>query len=74
MIRLIFNPRSNLYLVYTRYWYVNGKTFNSFLDFLDYSGNEPWVESSFDQGMTIKGVKKMLNEKLISEKCGLWNG
>ena len=24
------------------------------IDFLDYSGNEPWVESSFDQGMTIK--------------------
>ena len=49
-----FNPRSDLYLVYTRYWFVNGKSFKSFLDFLDYSGKDPWIESSFDQGITVK--------------------
>ena len=49
------NPRSNLYFVYTRYWFVNGKKFDGFVDFLNYSENEePWVEKSFDNGISIK--------------------
>jgi len=49
-----FNQRSDFYFVYTRYWLVNGKKFDSFFDFLEYSGDESWVEKSFDQGISIK--------------------
>tara|TARA_Y100001958_G_C20999504_1_gene383866 strand:- start:107 stop:679 length:573 start_codon:yes stop_codon:yes gene_type:complete len=49
-----FNQRSDFYFVYTRYWLVNGKKFDSFFDFLEYSGDESWVERSFDQGISIK--------------------
>ena len=49
------SPKSKFYLVYTRYWFINGKSFESFFDFLDYSEHEePWVEKSFDQGVSIK--------------------
>jgi hypothetical protein len=49
------NPKSNLYIIYTRYWFVNGKKFDGFIDFLNYSENEePWVEKSFDNGISIK--------------------
>ena len=44
-----FNQRSDFYFVYTRYWLVNGKKFDSFFDFLEYSGDESWVEKSFDR-------------------------
>ena len=54
VLRWEINPSSNLYLVYTRYWLVNGKEFNSFIDFLDYSGDDLWVEKSFDQGISLK--------------------
>ena len=49
-----FNQRSNFYFVYTRYWLVNGKKFDSFFDFLEYSEDESWVEKSFDQGISLK--------------------
>ena len=49
-----FNQRSDFYFVYTRYWLVNGKKFDSFFDFLEYSGDESWAEKSFDQGISIK--------------------
>lgn len=55
VIQWEINPRSNLYFVYTRYWFVNGKKFDGFMDFLNYSENEePWVEKSFDNGISIK--------------------
>ena len=54
VLRWNINSRSNFYLVYTRYWLVNGKRFKTFFDFLNYSDGDPWVESSFDQGITMK--------------------
>jgi len=49
------NSQSNLYFIYTRYWFVNGKKFNRFMDFLNYSENkEDWVETYFDNGISIK--------------------
>ena len=48
------NHNSDIYFVYTRYWLVNGKKFDSFFKFLEYSADEPWVEKSFDQGISLK--------------------
>ena len=48
------NHNSDIYFVYTRYWLVNGKKFDSFFKFLEYSEDEPWVEKSFDQGISLK--------------------
>ena len=48
------SPEAELYFIYTRYWLVNGKKFNSFFNFLNYSEDNPWVESSFDHGISVK--------------------
>ena len=54
VLRWEIDPRSTLYFVYTRYWMVNGKRFKTFFNFLDYSEENPFVESSFDQGISLK--------------------
>ena len=51
------SPQSNLYFIYTRYWLVNGKKFDNFMNFLNYSENEePWVETYFENGISIKYI------------------
>ena len=54
VLRWRINRNSDVYFVYTRYWLVNGEKFDSFFDFLEYSDEKPWVETSFDQGISLK--------------------
>ena len=56
------NPESEFYFVYTRYWLANGKKINHSLDLFDeqtyHLDSEPWVETSFDQGVSIKYTRQ----------------
>ena len=54
VLRWKVNQNSDIYFVYTRYWFVNGRKFNNLFKFLEYSEEDPWVEKSFDQGISIK--------------------
>ena len=58
VLRWELTPESEIYFVYTRYWFVNGKKFDSFFNFLNYSEDDPWVEKSFDQGISIKYTRQ----------------
>ena len=56
------NPESELYFVYTRYWFANGKKINHSFDLFNNEtydlNSEPWVETSFDQGISIKYTRQ----------------
>ena len=56
------NPESEFYFVYTRYWFANGKKINHSLDLFNNEtydlSSEPWVETSFDQGISIKYTRQ----------------
>ena len=58
VLRWELTPASEFYFIYTRYWFVNGKKFDSFFNFLNYSEDDPWVEKSFDQGISIKYTRQ----------------
>ncbi|MAV63956.1 MAG: hypothetical protein CMG00_02070 [Candidatus Marinimicrobia bacterium] len=56
VLKYEINPISNFYFIYTRYWMVNGKKFDSFGDFINYSlqSEDSWVEKNFDHGFSVK--------------------
>jgi len=62
VLRWEVSPESEFYFVYTRYWLANGKKINHSWELFDERtyqlDDTPWVESSFDQGISIKYTRQ----------------
>ena len=49
-----FSGGSNLYLVYSINKFINGKMFNNFVDFIQYSNPGDWEEIYFNHSLFLK--------------------